>query len=258
MSAEHALNTIRDTVHLQKTLSDNLAGPGWWIDTQLVDVDSALREEAGELASSAGYKEWWNKEDKGAADMDLDNVEVEVVDIYHFLLQAEIGDMIRFTLEEGKIEDSETQAELEQRAVARVVDRIHSSYVSYLESSDIEPIDYVIPAIHSFMGHFLIRRETESLTYLVKFWEMCFQCGLSFDVLHRLYLAKNVLNTFRRQNGYKTGEYVKVWADGNEDNYHLRKWVRSLNSEDTYDTGVVLNWLEHTYAFMKHPSKATS
>lgn len=46
------------------------------------------------------------------------------------------------------------------------------------------------------------------------------QCNLSWDELHRQYVAKNVLNMFRQDNGYKAGTYIKDWG-GREDNVVL-------------------------------------
>ena len=40
-------------------------------------------------------------------------------------------------------------------------------------------------------------------------------------------LVKNVLNKFRQDNGYKTGEYSKVWF-GKEDNVHLEEILNKL------------------------------
>ena len=43
---------------------------------------------------------------------------------------------------------------------------------------------------------------------------------LSWDQLHVMYVAKNVLNVFRQAHGYKDGTYIKFWY-GKEDNVVL-------------------------------------
>ena len=43
---------------------------------------------------------------------------------------------------------------------------------------------------------------------------------LTPEALFREYVSKNVLNHFRQDRGYKTGEYKKTW-DGAEDNVHM-------------------------------------
>ena len=54
--------------------------------------------------------------------------------------------------------------------------------------------------------------------------------GRDFDDLYRAYVGKNVLNVFRQDHGYKTGEYVKDW-NGREDNLVLVELVANLNAE---------------------------
>ena len=58
----------------------------------------------------------------------------------------------------------------------------------------------------------------------------------SADDLYRSYIAKNVLNFFRQDFGYKEGSYQKNWA-GKEDNEHLVEIVAALdvNSEQFKD-----------------------
>lgn len=46
----------------------------------------------------------------------------------------------------------------------------------------------------------------------------------SVDDLYRFYLAKSELTKFRQRNGYKTGDYVKMWA-GLEDNEYLYNFI---------------------------------
>ena len=40
---------------------------------------------------------------------------------------------------------------------------------------------------------------------------------INIDDLYKRYVVKNQLNTFRQQNGYKGGTYIKLW-NGVEDN----------------------------------------
>lgn len=55
---------------------------------------------------------------------------------------------------------------------------------------------------------------------------------LSRRHLYVLYVAKNCLNSFRQNNGYKTGEYLKLWDGEHEDNFFL-----SLIVNDNEDSG---------------------
>ena len=46
--------------------------------------------------------------------------------------------------------------------------------------------------------------------------------SMTWDDLYRIYVAKNILNTFRQDHGYKAGTYKKDWG-GVEDNVYLDK-----------------------------------
>ena len=50
---------------------------------------------------------------------------------------------------------------------------------------------------------------------------------MTLDELFALYIGKNVLNGFRQNNGYKSGEYRKLWQ-GREDNEHLIEVLSAL------------------------------
>ncbi len=56
-------------------------------------------------------------------------------------------------------------------------------------------------------------------------------CELTPATLFRDYVSKNVLNHFRQDRGYKSGEYQKSW-DGAEDNVHMAQILESLTASD--------------------------
>ena len=62
-----------------------------------------------------------------------------------------------------------------------------------------------------------------------RFFESCAVSGLAFDSLYQIYMAKNVLNKFRQDNGYKEGTYIKEWQ-GKEDNVVMFEIIASLES----------------------------
>ena len=65
-------------------------------------------------------------------------------------------------------------------------------------------------------------------------------CGQDFDALYRTYVAKNVLNVFRQDHGYRVGTYRKTWQ-GREDNVVLAELVAGLDSDHPA-------FREHVYA----------
>ena len=72
-------------------------------------------------------------------------------------------------------------------------------------------------------------------------------CGQDFDVLYRTYVAKNVLNVFRQDHGYRSGEYQKTWH-GREDNVVLAELLGTLDSDDPGFREAVYAALASAYA----------
>ncbi len=52
--------------------------------------------------------------------------------------------------------------------------------------------------------------------------------NLTLNQLYSMYIGKNILNMFRQDNGYKDGTYRKVW-NGLEDNKHLVEVMNTLS-----------------------------
>ena len=72
--------------------------------------------------------------------------------------------------------------------------------------------------------------------------------GFTFEKLFKFYVGKNVLNKFRQDNGYKTGEYSKVWF-GKEDNVHLEEILNKLefNNSVSECSNIIYNILNDAY-----------
>ena len=50
--------------------------------------------------------------------------------------------------------------------------------------------------------------------------------------LFKLYMGKNVLNTFRQNHGYKEGTYKKIW-NGEEDNVVMQRLLEKVLKNQT-------------------------
>ena len=148
--------------------------------------------ECGELIEHYGYK-WWKKQEP-----DLEQVRLEVIDIWHFGLSALFRD--------GK-------------AIEQIADEIEAEQVAY------QPNGLgVREATEALALHSLQSRGFSASC----FWDLMVAVGLDFDSLYSAYVGKNVLNFFRQDHGYKAGTYVKNWA-GREDNEHLVELVATLD-----------------------------
>ncbi|MBM26960.1 MAG: dUTP diphosphatase [Halieaceae bacterium] len=155
--------------------------------------------ECGELMDHVGYK-WWKKQTP-----DMEQVRLEVVDIWHFGLSA--------------LFDAETDLPDLAKAISANFDA--ASTDEGAPESDVAQIHAATEA--------LAQHALASKTFSVPlFAELMRACGLSADDLYRHYIGKNVLNFFRQDHGYQDGTYVKQWQ-GREDNEHLSELLESLD-----------------------------
>ena len=131
---------------------------------------------------------------------DLEQVKLEIVDIWHFGLSQ----LIR----EGRMEAG----------------RVDASVVAVFERMALVPARDFRDAVEVLAGAVLARRDFP----VAAFVELMAALPLDLDELYRIYIGKNVLNNFRQANGYKSGTYIKVWL-GREDNEHLFELVGELD-----------------------------
>lgn len=175
--------------------------------------------EAGEMMNHLKVWKWW-----GTPHPDYEQAELEGVDILHFVLAGVIASA-------GSLE-----AALASDIVPTLILPAEAKPAAF---------DDMMEAIEDFARDILVDR---SMTPRVvsRFVHMAARIGLSQSRAFRLYIGKNALNVFRQKNGYKTGEYVKIW-NGREDNEHLSEimgWV-CLQSPDVFND--VMNGLEERY-----------
>ena len=166
--------------------------------------------ECAELMDHAGYK-WWKY-----AEPDIEQIQLEVVDIWHFGMSALLVD----------------NRDVDTLAAAIVTDLSAGSdaSLSLLKASEA-------------LASACITSESFSTS---AFLNLMVASDLSFDQLYRMYVGKNVLNFFRQDHGYKDGSYVKVW-NGREDNEHLSDILSRLDASDAGFADAVYAGLKAAY-----------
>ncbi len=158
--------------------------PQW--EKQNYEYYRAIWVECAELLDHFGWK-WWKHQVP-----DYEQSKLEIIDIWHFGL----SDLIRA----GDISDKHIDA---------------------------KTLELIIAGTNGESGDLRITVEAHALATLDKkafdlptFFDMMRALPLTFEDLYSGYIGKNVLNTFRQDNGYKSGTYIKNWG-GTEDNEHL-------------------------------------
>lgn len=158
--------------------------------------------ESAKLIDHIGWK-WWKHQEPNWV-----QAHIELVDIWHFMLSEWIGNVpndedldsaAHVLLESMYSPEKWTQAQ--EDALARHTDlKILVDSFAHLCSANV---------------------------FNVKIFERIMELtGMSWTMMYRMYVAKNVLNTFHQEHGYKEGTYIKTW-DGHEDNVYLEAVMES-------------------------------
>jgi dimeric dUTPase (all-alpha-NTP-PPase superfamily) len=161
----------------------------------------AVLVEAVEGLEHYGWK-WWKRQDP-----DLEQLRIELVDIWHFLLSHYLVACGGNAAEAGR------RIAAEWQGAARVTLDGASYDVAML---DLRAKLELLAALSA------VRR-----TCLPLFAALLEDCGIDAQRLYRDYVSKNVLNHFRQDNGYKAGTYRKMWQ-GREDNEHMAEILARL------------------------------
>ena len=163
----------------------------------------AIVVEAVEALEHYGWK-WWKSQQP-----DVMQLRIELVDIWHFLMSHYL---VQFG---GDI----TMAANQLAADWTTGDTIEFDGRSYdLNTLDTRHKLELLTALAAVR-----RNVTRVVVHLFG------DCGMTSSGLFTEYVSKNVLNHFRQDHGYKTGEYRKIW-DGREDNSHLSELLNSLDT----------------------------
>ena len=148
--------------------------------------------ECAELMDHYGGWKWWK-----ASSPDIEQVVLEIVDIWHFGLSMQI-----------------TPARDHETVAVRLCEEWQTGSDSRGFLSDVEVL--ADAALHE--QRFAVGTVRQLLAHV----------GRDFNDLFASYVGKNVLNFFRQDHGYKDGSYIKVW-NNREDNVHLVEIMQGVD-----------------------------
>ena len=197
---------------LNKIINEN-----WREIRKKEDFIRATWIECAELVDSLPWK-WWKKQNA-----DIDNVKIEIVDIWHFILS--------YLLMEYK-----TYNEILSSDAIKYFKKGLEKNFTHLELDG--------TYIHHYLGEnnkinrliFLAERVAEgflknNLKEGIFFFGLLVSELLEFKELYLLYIGKNILNHIRQEGGYKEGNYKKL-INGLEDNKYMFEVVKSVKSKE--------------------------
>lgn len=201
-------------LQLQAQLNEATNGEKWTQgitkNDKEIDWRRCIYMECAEMIDSFSWKHWKNID----AQADWDNLQIEVVDVWHFIMSLIIEDYIQTM--RGTVED-----------IAINVSQLRAYEKVTHANSSFDTQKNIIAKVEEIMAIALHRESLDIEKLLEAFFSLTTMSGLDLDTLYRLYVGKNILNQFRQDNGYKEGTYIKVW-DGSEDNVVMKRiWEKN-------------------------------
>jgi dimeric dUTPase (all-alpha-NTP-PPase superfamily) len=161
--------------------------------------------ECAEMIDSFSWKHWKNID----KEPDWDNLQIEVVDVWHFIISLAIENYSKNL--KGGIED-----------LAINISQLESFQTIDIDSKKFASQDEVMRKVEQIMLLVLNKDEQQINKLISEFFDLVLMSGLDLTSLYRLYVGKNILNQFRQDNGYKDGSYIKEW-NGEEDNVVMKR-----------------------------------
>lgn len=217
---------IEKLVDMQISTNNKTCGDDWvqgrTLEGRSIDWVRCIVMESIELINSYPWKHWKNINEP----IDVVNAKIELVDIFHFLISHSVALCSR----------------------KETIEVINSIDLDYSLHGEIKKVDNVIFLVEDF--YFSLMRNPSNINIVMsKFFRLCSFNNLSFIELYNLYKGKNTLNDFRQLNGYKTGDYVKVW-NGEEDNLYMYNY-QTLKSGKVIETHEFMEYFKEQYEKVK-------
>jgi dimeric dUTPase (all-alpha-NTP-PPase superfamily) len=177
--------------------------------------------ESVEAIEHHGWK-WWK-----AQKLDLPQVQMELVDIWHFALSHLI------IQHEGDI--SSTANAIEKALLGSHTDVIFDgNKINFSQATLVENLE--------LMAGLCVAKRFDVALFL----KIVEQAEMDSSALFSQYVGKNILNFFRQDHGYKEGTYIKIWH-GKEDNEHLVEVLEETDSQLSNYADRIYQQLEKRY-----------
>ncbi len=215
------MNKLEEMFRLQQRLNDETNGKNWERGVtnkgKEIDWKRCIYMESCELIDSYPWKHWKDI----SAECDRENIVLEVVDIWHFVM----SELLRLNKLNNNRDITSLANDISQR-------ESYIMFCSGIKSDHCNDNSKEIELIESFLQSLFCNKDF--MPTLDKFFEMARHLDMTLTSLYNLYIGKNILNQFRQDNGYKEGKYKKIWND-REDNTIMQEILNNSPSPLTAD-----------------------
>lgn len=223
---------LKQMLQMQQKLNDQTNGIGWengyTKNDKLINWKRCIYMECAELVDSFAWKHW--KEINRPTDWD--NVRVEIVDIWHFVMSLML-----------EIYKNNNLGDLD-----KLVDDVSNAtgFKSFCKDASLPSKDEELEIVNDIENliHLTTGFNINLFDGLIRaYFYLSLKCGINLNNLYTFYVAKNVLNQFRQDNGYKEGTYRKIW-NGKEDNEVM---IDLLNEKENISIDDIYKSLDSIY-----------
>ena len=209
------MNRILQMLELQQTLNDATNGKNWeegvTKEGKIINWRRCIYLEGAELIESYPWKHW----KKIDAKPDYENIKIEIVDIWHFVMSEAL-----------RVYKTEEKGSMHELATTIGTMLQFSNFANPIKAREINSYAQ-IALVEDMLRITLCDKDINSL--IASFLIISSKLNLKLPELYKLYIGKNILNKFRQKHGYKEGRYIKVW-NGREDNVVMQE-ILNKNSE---------------------------
>ena len=203
-------------IQLQAHLNDATNGDDWTKgitkNGQTINWKRCIYMECAEMVDSFSWKHWKSINQEP----DWDNLQIEVVDVWHFIISLAIEDYAQNM--KGGVED-----------LGINISQLDSFNTININNNEFDTQDNIITKVENIIRLSLTQDNLDIEDLIAEFFDLAVMSGLDLETLYRLYIGKNILNQLRQDNGYKDGSYIKIW-NGEEDNVVMKRvWEEDAN-----------------------------
>ena len=199
------MEKVLEMLLLQQELNDATNGEGWEAgktkNGKSINWKRCIYMECAEMVDSFAWKHWKAID----ADPDWANLQIEVIDVWHFIMSLGLEDYSQNF--RGTIEDLAMNISQEPGYQKLQVE----DTLAFAQPS------VIMAKVEDLILNTVNRDTLDGAKLFEDFFELAYMSKLDLISLYRLYVGKNILNQFRQDHGYKEGTYIKVW-NGKEDN----------------------------------------
>lgn len=242
MNTSLSIKNFEEMLSTQYKLNDVQSSPTWIKGINQYNRNCnwkrAIKMELVEALDSFNWKFWKSASDNTEYSIsDLENLKVELVDIWHFVMSDKMT-------ETGEVTYEGVMA-------SRVASQLFSAFSS-VQDMDMDQVTdkkvYLALEESTFSEKEL---SLEKLFFAIKYVFSKSNPQDPFEDFYRLYVSKATLNYFRATHGYGEGTYKKLWvydSVAREDNVIMANIIEQLIERGEFSSENLYKYLEDVYS----------